>query len=208
MSLNPVLYNYRRCPYAMRARMCLISARIQCNVIDVDFKNKPEHMLEISPKGTVPVLQTMQGDVIDESRAIIIWALSQNNPEGWFDCDKDQADMLIDENDGVFKAALDLYKYPNRFPDEDCSDAREKGLVFLTTLNERLRQYPQLMGDKVTVVDICIFPFIRQFANVDKSWFDTLDLKPLHAWLQGHLESDRFKCIMKKHERSPYLLLS
>lgn len=207
MSCNSTLYSYRRCPYAMRARMALVSAGIQCDVIDVDFKNKPEHMLKISPKGTVPVLQTVQGEVIDESRAIIIWALLQNNPEGWFDCDKDQADALIDENDGAFKAALDRYKYPNRFPEEDCSYARGQGLRYITKLDAILSRQRNLGGDKVTVVDICIFPFIRQFASVDRVWFDSLDLKPLQNWLAYHLKSDRFKHIMIKHKASPYALL-
>ncbi len=191
----------------MRARLCLVSAQIQCDVIDVDFKKKPAHMLSISPKGTVPVLQTPTGEVIDESRAIIIWALSQHNPENWFDCDKHLADSLIDQNDGAFKAALDRYKYPNRFPDEDCFNARERGLEFLSILNDHLSTQAQLMGDKVTVVDICIFPFIRQFANVDISWFESLDLKPLQAWLNGHLNSARFKFIMKKQTQNPSLLL-
>jgi len=201
------LYSYRRCPYAMRARMALVSAGIQCEVHEIDFKNKPAAMLEISPKGTVPVLHTADGAVIDESREIMIWALSQNNPENWFDCDKDDADALINKNDGAFKAALDWYKYPARFEGEDCSGARELGLQFILKLNARLANHAQLMGDKTTVTDIAIFPFIRQFAAVDREWFDGQDIAPLHAWLDGHVNSTRFKHIMQKHKENPYNLI-
>ena len=142
----------------MRARMALVQAQIQCDVLEIDFKDKPAHMLEISPKGTVPVLNTLDGEVVDESLDVMCWALKQNDPEGWLDS---EVSDLIGENDGAFKAALDRYKYPNRFPDEDCSNARERGLAFLILLNERLKNHKQLMGENITIADIPIFPFIR-----------------------------------------------
>lgn len=197
------LYSYRRCPYAMRARMALVSAKIQCRVYDIDFKDKPEAMLKASPKGTVPVL-IFDGQVIDESLDIVNWALSQNDPEGW---SVEDTEGLIHENDGPFKAALDRYKYPNRFPDEDCSNAQEQGLEFLKKMNGRLEKAPYLNGNQKTIIDICIFPFIRQFANVNQGWFENLDLKPLQNWLAHNLESEIFLHVMKKHKNSPYDLL-
>lgn len=199
-----LLYSYRRCPYAMRARMALISAQIQCEVHEVDFKNKPEHMLEVSPKGTVPVLITPDGTVLEESLDIVYWALEQNDPESLL-CGG--TETLIAENDGGFKAALDRYKYPNRFPDEDCSDARERGVEFLEKLDGLIAGQGQLLGGKVSVADICIFPFVRQFANVDRTFFDGLSLPHLHKWLLGHLESALFSHIIQKHVETQYGLL-
>ena len=204
----PLLYSFRRCPYAMRARMALVSAGVQCDVIEVDFKDKPDHLLEISPKGTVPVLQTIDGQVIEESLDVMRWALSNSDPEGWLDCDLDDAFDLINYNDGDFKKALDRYKYPNRYPDEDCSGARNMGEVFLTQLNERLNAHNYLMGDNLTITDVAIFPFIRQFANTDREWFDALDLKPLQGWLQQRLESELFQKIVKKQKEDRYLLIN
>ena len=200
----PLLYNYRRCPYAMRARMALVTAQIQCEVHDVDFKNKPDHMLEISPKGTVPVLQTNEGVVIDESLDIVLWALKRNDPEGWL---IGGALDLIEQNDNAFKEALDRYKYPNRFSSEDCTSAREQGLDFLQELNELISNQGHLMGKQVTIADICIFPFVRQFANVDRKWFDNLPLPSLHKWLAVHLKSELFQFIIKKNESKVYRLL-
>lgn len=203
----PLLYSFRRCPYAMRARMALVAADVQCNVVEVDFKNKPDHLLEISPKGTVPVLQTLDDNVIDESLDVMRWALSQNDPDGWLDCDLDEAFELISYNDGDFKKALDRYKYPNRYPDEDCSNVRDIGEAFLVQLNERLERGQYLMGEEVGIADIAIFPFIRQFANTDRAWFDALDLKPLQDWLQQWLDSDLFQKVVKKQPEDKYLLI-
>jgi glutathione S-transferase len=204
MTTNHLLYSYRRCPYAMRARMALISANIQCDVIEIDFKDKPQAMLDISPKGTIPVLQTTEGDVIDESLDIMHWALNQNDPNGLL---QEGANELIAQSDGPFKAALDRYKYPNRFPDEDCTDARDNALEFIKSLDDRLNNTPQLLGDKISVADLAIFPFIRQFANVDKTWFDKLPYTPLHNWLQANIDSDLFQKIFKKQGENPYLLI-
>lgn len=191
----------------MRARMALVLSRIECEVHEVDFKNKPDHLLEISPKGTVPVLQMKTGEILEESLDILRWALAQNDPQNLLDCESDVAENLISQNDGSFKHALDRYKYPNRYPDEDCSNAREDGVAFLSKLNERLLKFPQLMGKKITYADIAIFPFIRQFANVDKDWFNGLPLTELKKWLSTHLESDLFENIVKKQEAVVYSLL-
>lgn len=200
---NHQLYSYRRCPYAMRARMALVQAKIQCDVYEINFKDKSAEMLAVSPKGTVPVLILSDGTVLDESLDIIKWALGQNDPDCWGINNFD----LIAENDGVFKKALDRYKYPDRFPNEDCSKAREQGVAFLQKLNQRIRDKGQLCGINVTIVDIAIFPFVRQFAHVDKAWFDAQDLSAVQVWLANHIASDLFQKIFKKHENSQYKLI-
>lgn len=196
----PILYSFRRCPYAMRARMGLYGAQVKCEHREVVLRDKPAHMLEISPKGTVPVLLTTEGQVIDESLDIMLWALSQNDSE---QCLPEQyrADILalVKVNDEVFKKSLDRYKYPSRYPDEDCSNARDKGVEFLQDLNARIAMEGALFGQHTTLADIAIFPFVRQFAHVDRDWFYAQPLPALHIWLRAHLESDLFKAIMAKH---------
>lgn len=204
MIINHILYSYRRCPYAMRARMALISAGIVCDVYEVDFKSKPDSMLEISPKGTVPVLKTIDGLVYEESLDIMYWALEKSDPHNWL-VGKD--DELIRQNDGSFKQALDRYKYPSRFPDEDCSNASEEGLNFLRQLDDILSNANQLKSDEVCVTDIAIFPFIRQFSDVDKAWFETQEIPHLKRWLGEHIQSDMFQKIIQKHDTNPYSLL-
>lgn len=179
--------------------MALLCSNTPVDIEEVDFKNKPAAMLEISSKGTVPVLQCTDGTVIDESLDIMLWALGQNDPEGWMATDQGEIKTLIAENDGPFKAALDRYKYPTRYPDEDCSGARDHGEDFLQKLNTRLGAQPFLCGDHITMADIAIFPFIRQFANTDREWFDSLALSPLQNWLSARLEGDLFKTIMEKN---------
>jgi glutathione S-transferase len=198
--MTPILYSFRRCPYAMRARMALLKSGVSLNLREIALRDKPEHMLEISPKGTVPVLQTSESDVLEESLDIMCWALKQSDPDGWLaGFDK----TLIAENDSSFKAALDRYKYPDQFP-EDCLDARDNGLAFLETLNSRLEQTPQLCGPNVTITDIAIFPFVRQFMAVDSNWSSALPLPGLHKWLKGHMDSPLFKTIMVKYK--PWLV--
>jgi glutathione S-transferase len=195
--MTPILYSFRRCPYAMRARMALFQSGTKLELREIVLRDKPEHMLEISPKGTVPVLQVSETKVIDESFDIMLWALNQNDPDDWL-AGHDAA--LIAQNDEEFKAALDRYKYPNRYPDEDCSSARDDGEEFLKLLEARLQNAPYLCGDKKSLADIAIFPFIRQFANVDRDWFYALPYPALQAWLKSHLESDLFIAIMEKYK--------
>jgi glutathione S-transferase len=168
----------------MRARMGLVKARIPFKVHEVDLKNKPQHMLEISPKGTVPVLQTLDDHVIDESLDIIAWAL----PEEW----ENAKHELIKENDGSFKSALDRYKYSVRYPDEDCSNARDNGEGFLQKLDQ------QVSCDQQSLTDICIFPFVRQFAHVDRNWFESLPYNNVKEWLTFHINSDLFQTVFNK----------
>ncbi len=195
-----ILYSFRRCPYAMRARMALYASGLTVELREIELKNKPAAMLAASPKGTVPVLVLPDGAVIDESRDIMIRALHENDPQGWLTGDQNTCINLIDRNDTAFKSALDRYKYPNRYPDEDCSGARDQCAAILSDLNERLGTSPQLLGDTVTMADIALFPFIRQCAFVDKDWFDTQDWPYLQRWLAGHLDSPLFAAIMKKYK--------
>jgi len=199
--VHPILYSFRRCPYAMRARLALLQAQIKWEHREIIFRDKPAHMLEISPKGTVPVLLLPDGTVIDESLDIMLWALDENDPDNWLSEDnKTETLALINENDTTFKRALDRYKYPNRYEDEDCSNAREDGLEFIKKLDTYLTDRDTLLPSGASIADTAIFPFIRQFAHVDRDWFYALPAPNIHAWLTKHLESNTFTTIMKKHE--------
>ena len=204
MSDNPILYSFRRCPYAMRGRMALYIAGINPEVREVVFRDKPKHMLEISPKGTVPVLQLDDGTVIDESLDVMLWALEQNDPDNWRE-NKKEALELIKENDGPFKVALDRYKYPDRYNDKQDEpkqdeDWRAHGEQFLAKLEDRLnRNGGYLVAGHPTLADYAIFPFIRQFRMPDKLWFDEEAYYPkVRTWLYEFMENDTFKAIMPK----------
>ena len=201
MSAAHTLYTFRRCPYAMRGRMGLSIAGVPVQVREVVLRDKPAEMLEASPKGTVPVLLTSSGDIVDESLDVMRWALAQNDPEGWLDADPDTTHELIARNDGPFKRALDRYKYPNRYSDEDLvpGAARASGLEILQDLDVRITaQGGQLVRAERSLADIAIFPFIRQFAHTDMDWFNAQDLPALQAWLEGHKQSSLFKGVIKK----------
>lgn len=189
-----VLYSFRRCPYAMRARLALAVSGTICELREVKLQAKPKEMLEASLKGTVPVLLLQNGQVIDESLDIMRWALAQSDPEGWRN--RDNA-ALIAGNDGDFKSALDGYKYPERHVGNPI-DHRERGLMFLTELDVRLSSAGQLGGAARGLTDAAIIPFVRQFAAVDREWFDAQPLSHLQRWLKGHLASDLFNAIMHR----------
>lgn len=200
----PVLYSFRRCPYAMRARLAIQSSGTQVELREIHLKHKPEHMLEASPKGTVPVLILPDGCVIDESLDVARWALAQADPQGWlapFEADREAADFLIARNDGPFKHHLDRYKYASRYEDVDASEHRAEGLNILKDLNARLVDTGYLMGPRFTFVDAAIAPFVRQFRIPDKDWFDNLPLPALIKWVHDFMESDRFASVMKKYPR-------
>ena len=202
----PVLYSFRRCPYAMRARLAIQSAGLECRLREVVLRDKPQEMLDASPKGTVPVLVMQDGAVIDESLDVMLHALGQNDPEGWLSPDEGgRAEMLdlIAACDGPFKHHLDRYKYANRYEDEGAvsADHRKAGSAFLETLDARLSSRKQLFGERVSLADMAVMPFIRQFANTDRTWFDASPYPALKAWLAAHLESSRFKSIMPKFDQ-------
>lgn len=192
----PVLYSFRRCPYAMRARLAIAVSGVAVELREIKLSAKPQAMLEASPKGTVPVLVLPDGGVIEQSLEVMHWALGQNDPEGWLERD-DPA--LIERNDGSFKHDLDRYKYPERHG-SDAVAHRDGGLAFLADLDARLAQDEQLCGESRGLADMAVMPFVRQFAAVERAWFDGQPLPHLRRWLAGHLESDLFASVMGKFE--------
>ena len=200
---RPILYTFRRCPYAMRARMAITNAGIACRLREVVLRDKPAEMLEASPKGTVPVIVDLDGTVIEESLDVMAWAMAKYDSDNWLAPEfgtRADMDALVAECDGPFKSALDRYKYPNRYEGEGSvrDEQRAIGLAFLEKLDTQLRGRAHLFGNRVSYADIAIFPFVRQFANTDRGWFDCLELPRLHDWLTYHLESDLFKRVMPK----------
>ncbi len=191
----PVLYSFRRCPYAMRARMALWVAGVTVELREVKLAAKPPALLAASPKATVPVLVLPQGTVIDQSLDIMRWALGRNDPEFWL-AGEDAA--LIAANDGVFKHHLDRAKYPGRYAEDDGTDHRAAGLALLAPLEARLADAPWLCGEARSLTDIALFPFIRQFAAIDPAWFAAQPLPRLQAWLELLRDSDLFASIMPK----------
>lgn len=193
---RPVLYSFRRCPYAMRARMALAVSATFCHIREVKLSNKPAELIAASPKATVPVVVLPDGQVIAESLDIMRWALSQSDPEGWF---AREDSMLIEANDGPFKHHLDRYKYPNRYASDPLSH-RAAGLELLAVLEKRLASHENLCGAKRGITDIAIFPFVRQFAGVDRAWFNAQPLPKLQEWLDRHLASPLFASAMLRLE--------
>ncbi|HEY0087151.1 MAG TPA: glutathione S-transferase [Allosphingosinicella sp.] len=191
---DPILYSFRRCPYAIRARMALAVSGTACELREVTLRAKPAAMLDASPKGTVPVLVLPDGRVLDESLNIMRWALTRNDPEGWL---ARGDDALIAANDGPFKHDLDRYKYPEKHS-ADPLVHRGRGLAFLSELEARLSASDQLAGSARGLADAAIMPFVRQFAAVDQGWFDLQPMPQLQAWLTAHLQSDLFAAIMVK----------
>jgi glutathione S-transferase len=202
-TLLPVLYSYRRCPYAMRARVALRYSGIRVEIRDIALKQKPSHMLAVSPKGTVPVLVLRDGTVIDESLDIMQWALTRHDPYNWLlDGDAEggrEAEALIVMNDRQFKPALDHYKYAVRFPEKSVEVHRAEGELFLQQLDQRLQSQTYLLASRCTLADVAIFPFIRQFAMVDMAWFEHSSFSALRQWLAGLTESQLFQEIMQKY---------
>ncbi len=190
--VSPILYSFRRCPYAMRARLALAISGTRYELREVRLADKPVAMLSASPKGTVPVLQLASGAVIDESLDIMRRVLEVRDPENWLARD-DRA--LIAINDGAFKQDLDRYKYPDR---HDCDPLvhRQRGLDFLREIDARLAATGQLCGPDRGFADAAIMPFIRQFAATDREWFGAQPLPHLKTWLAWHLASDLFQTIM------------
>ena len=203
MSDYPILYSFRRCPYAMRARLALVACNVVVELREVHLRNKPDNMLQASPKGTVPVLVLQDKTVIDESLDIMNWALEQNDTGGWLadfsPYQHEQFDKLISENDSVFKQHLDHYKYADRFVEFSAEHYRHQGEMFLKKLDELLQHAPYLFGSSISIADVAIFPFIRQFAHVDKDWFDNCQYHALQAWLGSFLVSPDFIIAMKKY---------
>lgn len=189
---RPVLYSFRRCPYAMRARMALVASGTVCHIREVKLSRKPPELLAASPKATVPVLVLPDGAVIAESLDIMRWALERKDPEGWLEREDPG---LIAANDGPFKHHLDRYKYPERHG-SDPQEHRAAGLALLRMLDDRLAAQDNLCGAERGITDIALFPFVRQFAETDRPWFDAQPVPHLQAWLNRHLASTLFSAVM------------
>jgi glutathione S-transferase len=198
----PILYSFRRCPYAMRARLALAVSGLSCELREVELKNKPLALLQASPKGTVPVLVLPDGSVIDESLDIMGWALRQQDPFGWLPVEHSaltDALTLVSQCDGDFKPHLDQYKYPHRFGLPNGLAAREAGSAFLRTLEARLGMQAHLVTADFGLSDAAIAPFVRQFAHTDPLWFATQTWPRLQNWLVTFETSELFDRVMQKY---------
>jgi glutathione S-transferase len=208
MTSVPVLYSFRRCPYAIRARMALRVAEITVTLREVDLGKKPDAMLSSSPKGSVPILVLPDDTVIDESLDIMKWALGKNDPLAWLKTESPGVEELIAANDDDFKHHLDRYKYPQWHAGASKEAHRAQAEKFLLRLEQRLTQHAFLDSDRASILDAAIGPFVRQFAAVDEAWFKTSPYPALQVWLTRFLESERFLEVMGKqpvwkHDDSP-----
>jgi len=204
----PVLYSFRRCPYAMRARLALAISGEPYTLREVVLRDKPAELLAASPKGTVPVLVLPGGEVIDQSLDVMLWALRRKDPEGWLSSARASLDdmlALVAGNDGEFKRSLDRYKYPNRYPKESAGDAqafallhRAQGAAWLAGLDGML-DGGWLYGARASLADMALLPFVRQFAHTDAAWFATQPWPRLQAWLAQFEASALYAGVMGKH---------
>ncbi len=194
---RPVLWSFRRCPYAMRARLALLSCGTECELREIVLRDKPEAFLAASPSATVPCLELATGN-IDESFDIMLWALEQSDPEALLNM-PDVGFDLIKTCDGPFKAALDRTKYASRYEGVDVALERAQASEFVTALNTQLNGAPWLFGAKPTLADFAILPFIRQFAHIDLAWFEAQPWPHVVAWLSAFKASGRFAAIMGKY---------
>jgi glutathione S-transferase len=199
--IRPLLYTYRRCPYAMRARMALLASGIAFDGFEIVLRNKPAEMLAISPKGTVPVLVLPDGSVQEQSWDIIRWAfvLSDDRKGCWNRAQSPENLNLLANNDGVFKHHLDRYKYPERFGETDRAVHRDQAMTHLLhPLEERLQRKPYLGGNTPCATDIAVLPFVRQFAAVNSDWFSKLPIPSVQTWLANWVVSPLFVAGMVK----------
>ncbi|WP_431096260.1 glutathione S-transferase [Polaromonas aquatica] len=207
-SALPVLYSFRRCPYAMRARLALAASGEPHELREVVLKNKPAELLAASPKGTVPVLVLADGNVIDQSLDVMLWTLRRNDPGHWLlppHGSFDEMLALVAGNDGEFKHHLDRYKYPNRYVEESAGDAqafaerhRVKGAAWLARLDSMLGD-GWLCGVRASLADMALLPFVRQFAQTDAAWFAAQPWPQLQAWLTRFEASALYASVMGKH---------
>lgn len=192
--MTPILYSFRRCPYAIRARLAIARAGVAVELREVVLRDKPQAFLDASPSASVPCLVGAEG-VIDESLDIMLWALRQNDPQGWLAMPEDGFDWIA-RNDGPFKQALDRTKYDTRYPDTDQAEERAKAMAFLADLDAMIDGW---MFARPTLADFAILPFVRQFAFIDKAWFDAQPWPSLQSWLERFLASAQFEAVMDKH---------
>ncbi|QCB47867.1 glutathione S-transferase [Hydrogenophaga sp. PAMC20947] len=203
LGIHPVLYSFRRCPYAIRARMAVLAAGVVVELREVVLRNKPQALLDVSPKATVPVLVNTLGgavQVIEQSLDVMRWALTQQDPQGWLngaDAAPQQAWIVL--NDGAFKGALDAYKYPERHPERSVVEHRAEGeRLMLVPMNHTLASQPFLAGERPGLSDVALFPFVRQWAGVDPVGFAGRPLPHLQRWLNHWLTSAAFEQVMAR----------
>jgi glutathione S-transferase len=200
----PLLFSFRRCPYAIRARIAIASAQVDVQVCEVALRDKPPAMLALSPKGTVPVLQLPDGRVLDESIDIMFWALQQNDAQSWLRGTSDDAVLARQwaaRCDTAFKPLLDRYKYANRHPEWSPIEHRQRALDgFVQALDTRLQGRRHLLGDAPCWADAAMFPFVRQFAMVEPAWFEQEALPDVRRWLATWVEGDLFRQVMVRQE--------
>ena len=192
--MTPILYSFRRCPYAMRARLALTVSGSQVVLREVVLRDKPQAFLAVSPSATVPCLQTADA-VIDESLDIMRWALARSDPDGWLAMPDAGWDWIA-QADGPFKHALDRTKYATRYPDEDPQAHRAAAHDFLAQLDAQIDGW--IFG-RISLADMAILPFVRQFAFIDKPLFDAQPWPDLHSWLDRFLNSAEFADVMVKY---------
>ena len=199
----PILYTFRRCPYAMRARLAIAVSGLRCELREVVLRDKPAQLIQASPKATVPVLVEPGGRVVDQSLEIMLWALRQRDPQHWLVPpmgDLDAMLALIAECDGEFKQHLDRYKYPQRFENTVRVAQRDAGAQWLHGLNARLEGKGFLFGDRPALADYAILPFVRQYAHTDLDWFQRQHWPALNAALDQWMSSALFDSVMRKYE--------
>ena len=198
-----ILYSFRRCPYCMRAHMALKYAGIDVELREVDLNDMPEEALRVSSNATVPLLVLDDGSFMDESWDIVKWALEQNDPDHWLGKDKEHlldAEILIETNDFSFKEDLDHYKYADRHPENTQEYYRERCEEFIEELEEMLSDNTFLLAEKLSLADIGVFPFVRQFSKVDEAWFAEAPYPRVRHWLQSLIDSVLFQQVFKKHD--------
>ena len=199
---HPVFWSFRRCPYAMRARLAVCSAGIEVELREILLRDKPDAFLRASPKATVPVVELGDGTVLEESRDIMQWALAQNDPDAWLAVqhrDPQGTAIFLDALDGPFKTHLDRYKYASRFDPKAALEHRGAGAAMLADFDAKLGSQPSLSGEKNGLLDFAALPFVRQFRIADPTWFDAQPWPHLHHWLQAFLESRQFASVMRKY---------
>lgn len=195
----PILYSFRRCPYAIRSRLALIYSGVKCELFEVDLRNKPKALLDLSPKATVPVLLLPCGKVIEESIDIMHYALKQNDPDGWTAQGLGVIDAIIKKNDIEFTPALRKYKYYERYEGSKDVYLKQAEDIFIIWLERQLQQAHYVSGNRISLADIAIVPFVRQFAKADQGWFDNSCYVGIKRWLQDLTDSAIFNVAMEKH---------
>ena len=183
----------------MRARMALAYTNTQIELREISLKNRPQELYKASPKGTVPVLITPDDSVIDESLEIMIWALENDSTQTWLNNESTEELCLINENDTTFKKWLDKYKYHDRYPENSKNSYRKKCGIILSEYENQLSNLKYLLRDNISIADVAIFPFVRQFANVDYDWFNN-NYNQLTDWLEKICQSDLFLSVMNKYD--------